>query len=287
MNFKYLEPRELVVSGLLENGSEDFGQFFYFFVNQCKNLESKKRNILICHFNELDYKYLLDYYIQFFNSLDTKDFEKNTSLASHMLDVGRSMLWIFFPRNISREDYEKKIRNDGIPNPVITELLESFNRYSEKEIEKYEINIKIMFRDILEGVNKYLLDDESLDNLKSNQSIYPFLYQYCDICGVNISEKVNTDSVRKCDTCKEKCSTISYHSKDPISNLQALTKEIESYKISIDERAVQIAKLFMEEGIFNLTDLKYMNDEELALIIQKLKLNTLQVQKLKNSILSL
>lgn len=287
MNFKYLEPRELVVSGLLENGSEDFGQFFNFFVNQCKNLESKKRNILICHFNELDYKYLLDYYIQFFNSLDTKDFEKNTSLASHMLDVGRSMLWIFFPRNISREDYEKKIRNDGIPNPVISELLESFNRYSEKEIEKYEINIKIMFRDILEGVNKYLLDDESLENLRSNLSIYPFLYQYCDICGVKISEKVNTDSVRKCDTCKKKCSTISYHSKNPISNLKALTKEIESYKISIDERAVQIAKLFMEEGIFNLTDLKYLNDEELALIIQKLKLNTLQVQKLKNSILSL
>jgi hypothetical protein len=104
---------------------------------------------------------------------------------------------------------------------------------------------------------------------------------------VKISDKVNTDSVRKCDTCKGKCSTISYHSKDPISNLKALTKEIESYKISIDERAVQIAKLFMEEGIFNLIDLKYLNDEELALIIQKLKLNNLQVQKLKNSILSL
>lgn len=275
------------IYGMEKNRSKDFKLIHDFLNEALKRIPShtkKKRFGYYC--NRCDYMFIFNHFKEYLNGLKPEDFEKDPSLASRMLDVGRSMLWIFFPRNISKEDYERKIREDGIPITVVHELLGMWNHYPAEQIFDLELSFKIKFRDIIEGVDMYLVVDESLEILKRNPCMMPFLYHHCDVCGVRISEEVNPDTVRKCDTCKGPCSTVSGPSKTPTSDINSLATEIESCKISVGERAIEIAQLLMRDGVFHLSDLRRLNEQEFSSTIEKLKLNSLQVQKLVAAISS-
>ncbi len=282
--------RCIPVDGMQKNKSVDFKSIIDFLNEALNHLPShtkKKRFEYYC--NRCDYLFIFKHFTEYFNELTPENFEECPSLASRMLDVGRSMLWIFFPRNISKDDYERKIRADGIPNTVVHELLGMWNHYPAEQIYELEQSLKINFRDILEGVNN-ILDDESLEILRSNPRMIPFLYQHCDVCGVRIPEEVNPDTVRKCNACKGASLTVSNPSSAPTTDINSLATEIESCKISIGERAIEIARLLMRDGVFNLSDLrrlKHLNEQEFSSTIAKLKLNTLQVQRLLDAISSL
>jgi hypothetical protein len=305
------------VDGMDKNRSADFRLIFDWLNEQVKLLSKTKSKRFEYYCNRCDYLCIFTHFKEFFNGLTPENFEEDPALASRVLDVGRSMLWIFFPRNISKEDYERKIRGDGIPNPVVHELLGMWNHYPAEQIFDLEQNFKINFRDMLEGVG-YRFDDESLEILRSNPNMMPFLYQHCDVCGVRISEEVNPDTTRKCDACKGTSLTVPSPSSAPSSDSVSLTRgfelckdtsltasgpssaptsdsislatQIESCKISVGDRAIEIAQLLMSDGVFNLSDLrrlKHLNEQEFSSTIAKLKLNTLQVQRLLDAISSL
>jgi hypothetical protein len=263
-----------------KNRSADFQLIIDWLNEEVGRLSKTKSKRFEYYCNRCDYLFIFTHFKEYFNGLRDEDFEKDSSLASRMLDVGRSMLWIFFPRNISKEDYERKIRGDGIPNPVVHELLGMWNHYPAEQIFGLEKSFKINFRDMLEGVG-YRFDDESLEILRSNPSMMPFLYQHCDVCGVRISEGVNPDTICKCDTCKGTSFSA------PTSDVHLLARAIESCKISVGERAIEIAQLLMRDGVFHLSDLKHLNEQEFSSTIEKLKLNTMQVQRLVDAISSL
>lgn len=268
-----------------KNRSDDFLLIIDWLNEEVKRLSKTKSKRFEYYCNRCDYMFIFNHFKEYFYGLRAEDFKEDPELASRMLDVGRSMLWIFFPRNISKEDYERKIRGDGIPNPVVHELLRMWNHYPAEQIFDLEQSFKISFRDMLEGVG-YSFDDNSLEILKRNPHIQPFLYQHCDVCGIRISEEVNPDTIRKCDACKGTSLTVPSLSSAPSS----LATEIESCKISIGERAIEIARLLMSDGVFHLTDLKSLrrlNEQEFSSTIERLKLNSLQVQRLIDAISSL
>jgi DNA-directed RNA polymerase subunit RPC12/RpoP len=260
--------------GCLDEGFFKNGDFFMLFKTVLKPLYAQPPHSL-----QLDY---VNYQ------------QEHIDTAMEVLKLGQLFVELFLPRNISEFEYISRLNDAGISNEAghkaIIDLLlvhrETF--LICQELVDVEVKFKEFFRD---GYETGFFCEVLREFISSNPNICTFLWYHCDICGKKIQTDRVNDEIRACTHCGGPCVLLPEPTPAPrptssaqaSDSLQALKTELITAQVSVGETAQKLANVLLENGVFQLSELSVLTQHEFELLIQKLQLNRLQVQKIREA----
>lgn len=214
---------------------------------------------------------------------------EHLKLAIAILNVSIFILEVLLPRSVDDEErYKQSLRTIGITDEKSVEKL-AYERYRYMdEFRNLSLKIKTFFRN---GMLDKLSDppkpkafhQEVFNTLAANESFRRFLWETCDTCQKRVNHLGIWRTEVRCTECKGECPILP----EPTSpaqasdSLQSLATEITTAKISFGESAQEIAQKLLENGVSQLSELSVLNQSEFESLVQELRLNTLQLQKLR------
>lgn len=257
--------------GCLDEGFLKNGDFIELFKTILKPLYAQHPNSLQLFFNEQ---------------------EEHIRTAIEILELGQLFVELFLPRNLSDFEYISRLNDAGISaeaghKAIIDLLLVRRKTFlSCQELVDVEVKFKEFFRG---GYETEWFCEDLLELVSSNPNICTFLWYHCDICGKKIQSDTVNDEIRACTHCGGPCILLPEPTPAPIptspaqasDSLQSLATELIDAKISFGEPAQEIARKLLENGVSQLSELSVQNQSEFESLVQKLQLNTLQLQKLR------
>jgi hypothetical protein len=221
--------------------------------------------------------------------------QEHIDTAMEVLELGQFFVELFFPRNISEFQYINRLKDAGILDNIIVDLLVHQKTFLNcKKVFAVEVEFKEFFRD---GCETKCFCDELLKLITSDPIICKFLWNHCDICGKEIQIKAVNDKIRACTDCRGTCvllpelapaprQTLPAHAQASVF-VQALITEITNATISFGEPAQDIACVLLENGVSKLSELLVLKQREfeslLELLIEKFQLNVIQVRKIREA----
>ena len=167
--------------------------------------------------------------------------------------------------------------NPERPLPVVEgkTFVHRVSGYTEEECGE----LRILFKKVLREIYPHL-DSKTKDSLNANAD-EKFWFNGSDT-GLFIPL---VEYLSMCDVCnKKRCSCDEETPSDPAQAsdpLQSLATELIDAQVSFGEQAQKIANVLLENGVFQLSDLSFLEQSEFDFIVQKLELSSLQVQKLR------
>ena len=186
------------------------------------------------------------------------------------------------------ERYKQHLRDIGICDERSVDGLEYDRRRYIDELRNLSYKIKTFFRNGM--LNKRSVPpkpnafhQEVFDSLNANESFMRFLWNTCDTCQKRVDHLGLWRTAVRCTECGGECPIFREPPPAPAQAsdpLQALATQISTAQISFEGRALELANVLLENGIFQLSDLSVLSPSEFDLIVQKLELNTLQLQRL-------
>jgi hypothetical protein len=218
---------------------------------------------------------------------------KHLKLADAILNVYIFIIEVLLPHSVDDEEsYKQSLRTIGISDEKSVEKLADVRRDQDKVKIMTELSLKIktFFRNGM--LNKLSVPpkpkafhQEVFDSLNKNESFMRFLWNTCDECqrsvdhlGLWRTEVRCTECGGECPIFQEPTHSAPAQDSDPI---QSLTTELTTATISLGKPAQAIAKRLLEEGVSQLSKLLLLKPSEFESLVQKLQLNTIQVQKLR------
>jgi hypothetical protein len=213
-------------------------------------------------------------------------------LADAILNVAIFILQVLLPpvSVYDEERYKQHLHDIGICDKRSVDELEYDRRRYIDELRNLSNRIKTFFRNGM--INNMSVPSKPkafhqdvVNCLKENQAFMKFLWNTCDNCQKTVDHLGLWRTEVRCTECGGECPIFQEptHS-DPAQasdHLQALATKLIDATISFGERAHQIATVLLENGVSQLSELLVLNQSEFESLVQKLQLNTLQVQKLR------
>lgn len=255
--------------GCLDEGFFKNGDFFMLFKTVLKPLYEKHPHSLKLYYDNYQ--------------------QEHVNTAMEVLELGQLIVELFLPRNISDFDYIVRLNDAGISSEaghkeIIDLLLVRRKTFlSCQELVDVEVKFKEFFRD---GYETRFFCEDLREFVSSNPNICTFLWYHCDICGNKIQTDRVNDEIRACTHCGGPCILLPELTPSPAQAsdpLQSLATELIDAQVSFGEQAQKIANVLLKNGVFQLSDLSFLEQSEFESIVQELQLNTLQVQKLSNA----
>lgn len=212
--------------------------------------------------------------------------KEHIDTAMEVLKLGQLFVELFLPRNLSDFEYISRLNDAGISDEaghkaIIDLLVRRKTFLSCQELVDVEVKFKEFFRD---GYETGFFCEVLREFISSNPNICTFLWYHCDICGKKIQSDTVNDEIRACTECGGECPIFREPPPAPAQAsdpLQSLATEITTAKISFGEEAQEIAFVLLKNGVFQLSNLSILEQSEFESLVQKLQLNTLQVQNLR------
>ena len=218
--------------------------------------------------------------------------KEHIDASIEILELGQLFVELFLPRILSDFEYINRLNDAGISDEaghkaIIDFLLVRRKTFlSSQGLVDVEVKFKEFFRD---GYETGFFCKVLREFISSNPNICTFLWYHCDICGKKIKNDTVNDETRACTDCGGPCVLLPELTPSPrptspaqaSDSLQALATEITTAKISFGEPAQKIANVLLENGVSQLSELSVLNQSEFESLVQKLQLNTLQLQKLR------
>lgn len=256
--------------GCLDEGFFKNGDFFRLFKTVLKPLYAQPPHSLQLFFN---------------------DKEEHIHTAIEVLELGKFFVELFLPRNISDIEYISRLNDAGISDEaghkaIIDLLLVRRKTFlSCQELVDVEVKFKEFFRN---GYETGFFCEDLREFISSNPNICTFLWYHCDICGKKIQSDTVNDEIRACTQCGGPCillpeptpaprPTSPAQASDPV---RALATELIDARISFGERAEKIARMFLQNGVYQLSQLSVLGEETFNSIVEMIGLNELQVLNL-------
>jgi len=281
----------------LKRASEDTGGYFapelmkyWKLCYQCSIRKQDARNVLNA-FAMMNYIFLMDLVIK--------------HLFLHLSEIVQGIKSpegsiTYYVRYISLIEFGQRILESIMPEtsynpkrqlPVVKgkTFVHRVSGYTEEECSE----LRVQFKDVLRKLYEHL-DSKTRKSLNANAdekfwfngsdtALFIPLDEYlsmCDVCN------------KKVCTCDEETPSEPVQASVPLQALatepvqasvprQALATELTKATISFGEPAEKIALRLLENGVFQLSELSGLKEEEYCSVVQKLELNTLQLQRLR------
>ena len=217
---------------------------------------------------------------------------EHLKLADAILNVYIFIIEVLLPRSVDDEEsYKQSLRTIGIIDEKSVEKLADVRRDQDKVKIMTELSLKIktffrngMLNNMSVPHKPKAFHSNVFSRLNANESFMRFLWNTCDNCQKTVDHLGLWRTEVRCTECGGKCPIFQEptHS-DPTqaSDPQLLTIELTTATISFGEQTVKIAHVLLENGVSQLSELSVLNQSEFESLVQKLQLNTLQVQKLR------
>lgn len=224
-------------------------------------------------FARMDYDYLMNCIIEHLSihlrekqlAITPKPFESITYCISYisLIDFGQMILERFML--IKRVVKELPVEPDKTFDHRISE-------YTDDQQRRLRISFKNVIREMYQFIDK-----QTLHSLNDGGFW---------IDGDDTSLLIKLDKyLSMCDDCnKDVCSCEEENPSDPAQASEAfqpLATEITTATISFGAKAQEIAQMLLENGVSQLSDISVLNQSEFESLVQNLKLNTLQLQRLR------
>ena len=190
------------------------------------------------------------------------------------------------------ERYKLHLRDIGICDEKSVEKLAYERRRDIDELRHLSSKIKAFFRNGM--LNKLSVPpkpkafhQDVFNSLSANESFMRFLWNTCDTCQKKIDHLGIWRTEVRCTGCGGECPILPAPTATPRptphdpASTHALATKLTSAEISLGEPAQVIAKRLLEEGVSQLSQLLLLKPSEFESLVQKLQLNTIQVQKLR------
>lgn len=212
-------------------------------------------------------------------------------LADAILNVAIFILQVLLPpvSVYDEERYKQHLRDIGICNKKSVDKLEYYRRRYIDELRNLSSKIKTFFRNgMLNNLSispkPKAFHSDVFDRLNENESFMRFLWNTCDECQKPVDHLGLWRTEVRCTECGGECPifqepTPSAPAQDS-DHLQALATELTTSRISFGPDAERFACKFLGKGIFQLSDLSFLEEETFASIVKEIGLNEVQVLKL-------
>jgi hypothetical protein len=183
-----------------------------------------------------------------------------------LIELGQRILESIMP---------KTSYNPERPLPIVEgkTFVRRVSGYTKEECSE----LRVQFKDVIRKLYKHL-DSKTKCSLnrggrlwidRDETELFVPLDEYlsmCDVCN------------KKVCSCDEETPSASAQDSE---SLQVLATEIRTATISFGEQAVKIAHVLLENGVSQLSQLFLLKPSEFESLVQKLQLNTIQVQKIR------
>lgn len=188
-----------------------------------------------------------------------------------------------------------QIQHDVGELPVIPgkTFVHRFSGYTDEERGRLRIRFKNVIREMYNHIDQQTLHSLNEGSFwiggDDKQLLIPLdkYLSMCDACNKEVCSCSQFTSV-KCTECGGECPVFLEPTTAPApaqasDPLQALASQLITAKISFEERALELANVLLQNGVFQLSDLSDLKQHEFESLVQKLQLNTLQVKNLSNA----
>lgn len=233
----------------------------------------------------------LVYAVECYKVYTCKHNPNDLKLADAILKVAIFILQDLLPPAsvYDEERYKQHLRDIGICDERSVDGLEYDRRRYIDELRNISYKIKTFFRNgMLDKLSvppkPKAFHQEVFNSLNANESFMRFLWNTCDTCQKRVNHLGLWRSAVICTGCGGECpvflepTTAPARASDP---LQALATELIDAKISFGEKAQEIAQKLLENGVSQLSDLLDLNQSVFESLVQELRLNAIQVQKIR------
>ena len=234
--------------------------------NSSENVNPKRYKLYTCKYNPSDLE-----------------------LADAILNVAIFILQVLLPPAsvYDEERYKQHLRDIGICDERSVDELEYDRRRYIDKLRNLSDKIKTFFRNGMLNNLSVLpkpkaFHSDVFNSLNANESFMRFLWNTCDECQKPVDHLGLWRPSVICISCGGECPIFREPPPAPaqVSDPQSLATELIDAKISFGERAHQIETVLLENGVFQLSQLVILNQGEFDSLVEKLQLNTIQVQKL-------
>ena len=216
---------------------------------------------------------------------------EHLKLADAIINVYIFVLEVLLPRSVDDEEsYKQSLRTVGIIDEKSVEKLADVRSDQDKVKIMTELSLKIktFFRNGM--LNKLSVPpmpkafhQEVFDSLNKNESFMRFLWNTCDTCHKRVNHLGIWRTAVRCTECGGELPIVLEPTASPAQAsdpVRALATELIDAKISFGERAEKIARMFLQNGVSQLSQLSVLGEETFNSIVEMIGLNELQVLNL-------
>jgi hypothetical protein len=211
-------------------------------------------------------------------------------LAEAILEVAIFILQDLLPpvSVYDEERYKLHLRDIGIcDEKSVDELEYDRSRYID-ELRNLSYKIKTFFRNGM--LNKRSVPpkpkafhQEVFNSLNANESFMIFLWNTCDTCQKRVDHLEIWRTAVRCTVCGGECPIVLEPTASPAQTsdpVRALATELIDARISFGEQAEKIARMFLQNGVYQLSQLSVLGEETFNSIVEMIGLNEVQVLNL-------